>query len=322
MGLDLLAAGVLHKNVSVLLIYTPRIDEPTGDYTGSSESQPGALESASLIFSNIVQDAFNLRVGRFEPAFHPFSSKRSYYLLEGYEVYDYSTPGNDFVFNDNQIGIEATGHFRMGFKYGLGVVNGTGARPDDNKFKDVYLTASQTIGPGDGQSAGQRIGAFAYYGKQPTMLTDSVPSPTGETAGGDNKPYYRFGGSASLNWRTLNLEAMYMRGLDDKKLPEESFGLGGYSKDYEFEGGLAELDCAALSNNRLVASVLYNWVKPLAYVPQSSTITAYSGLLRYYFGDYSAVNVVLHAEYTYRKSKVDYQTTVENIYSLLLDFAF
>ncbi len=231
-GLDLLAAGVMHKNVSVLVIYTPRIDEPFADYTGMDASQPGALESASIIFSNVVPNALNVRVGRFEPAYHLFSSKRSYYLLSPYDVYEYATGGNDFIFGDNQIGVEATGHFRTGFKYGLGVVNGTGAKSDNNKFKDVYLTLSQTIGAGDGQNAGQRIGAFVYYGKQPMIapnMSISAPadstaspdttftmpaaiSPGGEYDGGNNGAYYRYGVSASLNWKTFNLAAMYMRG--------------------------------------------------------------------------------------------------------------
>jgi hypothetical protein len=82
-GFDLLSAGVLHKNISYLLVYTPRLDEPAADHTGSAggsnPSQLGALESAGLVFSNLVKNALNLRVGRFEPAYHPFSSKRSYF---------------------------------------------------------------------------------------------------------------------------------------------------------------------------------------------------------------------------------------------------
>jgi hypothetical protein len=324
MGLDLLAAGVLHKNVSVLVIYTPRIDEPFADYTGTSEAQPGGLESASIIFSNIVPKVLNLRVGRFEPAYHMFSSKRSYYLLGGYEVYDVSTRNNDFLFDDNQIGVEATGHFNMGFKYGLGAVNGTGAKPDNNKFKDMYLTLSQTIGAGDGQNAGQRIGAFVYYGKQPmiapmdTFGTMPPPvSPSGEYNGGNNKPYYRYGGSASFNWKTLNLEAMYVRGLDDKALNAID-----ETKNYEYDGGFVELDYAGLWNNRLVASALYNWVKPPEYDDESPTINAYSALVRYYLGDWTAVNVALHGEYTYRKWEAGETTVAENIYSMLVDFAF
>ncbi|MCJ7612401.1 MAG: hypothetical protein MUP19_09065, partial [Candidatus Aminicenantes bacterium] len=58
-GLDLLAGGVLHKNISFLFIYTPRIDEPpadtTGSGTGDNPAQPAAIESANLVFSNLVQ---------------------------------------------------------------------------------------------------------------------------------------------------------------------------------------------------------------------------------------------------------------------------
>jgi hypothetical protein len=79
LGFDILAAGVLHKNVSFLMIYTPRIDMPSGSYLGpdslnSNASQTGSLESVSLVFSNIIKDALNIRIGRFEPAYHMFSS--------------------------------------------------------------------------------------------------------------------------------------------------------------------------------------------------------------------------------------------------------
>ncbi len=316
MGLDLLVAGVLHKNVSVLLIYTPRIDEPTADFTGSGPSQPGALESASVIFSNLGCSALNVRVGRFEPAFHLISSKRSYYLLESYEIYDFATPANNFLLSDNQTGVELTGHFRMGFKYGAGIVNGSGATPDNNKPKDYYVTLSQKIGPGDGESAGQRIAVFGYYGSQPlAFLSASAASPTGEAASAPNKPLYRFGGAASLNWRTLNLELFFLQGIDDK-----AFSTPTLNKDYDFNGGFAELDYAGLWNNRLVASALFNFVNP----PDSDKerkVNAYSGLLRYYLGDWTAVNVALHAEYTYRRTG-DTNPLKEHIYSMLVDFAF
>ena len=66
-GLDLLAAGVFHKNVSFLLIYTPRIDEPAADFSGpgsgDNPSQLGGLESANIVFSNIVDECAQ-RAGR------------------------------------------------------------------------------------------------------------------------------------------------------------------------------------------------------------------------------------------------------------------
>ncbi len=317
-GLDLLAAGVLHKNVSVLVIYTPRIDEPTDDYLASGPRQPGALESANVVFSNVFGNALNLRVGRFEPAYHLVSSKRSYYLGESYEVYDFPTANNNFLFNDNQVGIEATGHFKTGSKYALGVVNGTGAMPDNNQFKDCYVTLAQTFGAGDGQVAGQRISGFAYYGYAPTGAPAAVMTPpTGDGALGFSKPYYRYGGSLKLNWKSLGLGGLYMRGFDDRVLNALD-----PAKDYEYEGGFAELDYAGLWNNRLVLSGLYNWVNAPCHDTTSGDVTAYSFLTRYYLGDWTAVNVALHGEYTYREVKMGAVTTTENIYSAMVDYAF
>jgi hypothetical protein len=318
-GLDLLMAGVLHKSMSFLLIYAPRIDEPAGYYKGSNNgmypSQLASIESASLVFSNIIQDALNLRIGRFEPAYQAFSLRRSFYLMQPYEIYKFCKPWHSFVFADNQIGLEATGHFNNGFEYGLGVVNGNGADPDNNANKDFYLNLFQTFGQGDGQSAGQRIGAFGYLGWQPTNLPGKVTAPTGETCGRKNKPLYRVGGDVSLNWRTFNLQALFMQGVDDK-----AFNTYDPSKDYTYTGGFAQLDWAGFLNNRLIASVLYNWVRPPC-PDESSTSNAYSALLRYYLGDWTAVNSALHAEYTHKQTG---KTNVfkENIFTVLVDFGF
>jgi hypothetical protein len=318
-GLDLLAAGVLHRNVSFLLIYTPRVDEPAADYTGELDavgpSQFASLESANIVFSNIVQDALNVRVGRFEPAYHAFSSKRSYYLLQPYEIYTFGTPNNNFVFDDNQFGIEATGHFRGGFKYGAGVVNGTGANPDNNIAKDVYVNLTQTFARGDGQSAGQRVGGFAYYGWQPTNLSGTIIAPSGEARGKCNKPFYRVGGDLSLNVGTLNLMSLMMYGADDNGLNPFSV-----SEDYIFWGGFARLDWAGLLNNRLISSIMFNWVQPPEY-DEGRRIRAYSALVRYYLGDWTAVNVALHLEYTYREEG-DFESGKTHDLTALIDFDF
>lgn len=318
-GLDLLAAGVLHKNISFMFIYTPRIDEPAADYkgpdNGTNPAQLASLESANIVFSNVVKDALNFRIGRFELAYHPFSSKRSFYILEPYEIYVFPTPSNSFIFDDNQIGLEATGHFRNGFRYGLGVVNGNGANPDDNSNKDFYLNLFQILGKGDGQSAGQRIGAFGYLGWQPTHLPGKVIAPTGETNGCKNKQFYRAGGDLSLNWSTFNLQALFLQGVDDK-----AFNSLDSTKDYAYTGGFTELDWAGLANNRLIVSVLYNRVQPPCE-DDSRTINAYSALLRYYLGNWTAVNIALHAEYTHRQTgKTD--SYKENIFTMLVDFDF
>jgi hypothetical protein len=318
-GLDLLAAGVLHKNISFLLIYTPRIDDPASDFSGLSDSskpaQYATLESANLIFNNLIQDVLNLRIGRFEPAYHPFSSKRKYYIFEPYEVYTFGTPNNRFNFDDNQIGIEATGHMRCGFKYGLGIANGNGGSPDLNRMKDFYLNLSHTFGKGDGQSAAQRIGAFGYLGWQPTTLPGTIIAPTGETNGKDNNSFYRIGLDGSFNYETFNLGVLFMKGADDKSLNNLD-----PTKKYEYTGGFAQLDWAGLMNNRLVASLMYNWVQPPSY-DSKNQVNAYSALVRYYLGDWSAVNIAVHAEYTFKRTGKDHPID-ENLFALILDFDF
>jgi hypothetical protein len=318
-GLDLLASGVFHKNVSFLLIYTPRIDEPAADFTGAGSgnnpSQLGGLESANIVFSNLIDDALNVRIGRFEPAYHPFSSKRKYYLFQPYEVYNFTTPSNSFVFDDNQMGIEATGHFSSGFKYGLGVVNGNGANPDNNSSKDVYLNTGYTIGRGDGQTSGQRVGVLGYFGWQPADLTGAVPAPTGETNGKNNQMFYRVGVNGSFNYENLNLGLLYLVGQDDSALNTLD-----HSQDYKYTGGLAELNWAGLMNDRVIVSLLYNWVRPPSYDAERK-VDAYTALVRYYLGDWAAVNVALHTEYTFRRTG-DVTKVDEHLLAFVVDFGF
>jgi len=317
-GLDLLSAGVLHKNTSYLLIYTPRLDEPAADHTGSAggtnPSQPGALESASLVFSNLAQEAVNLRIGRFEPGYKPFSSKRSFYLIQSYDVYSFTTPANDFAFDDNQMGLEATGYFRNGFRYAAGVVNGSGANPDNSRAKDLYARVAQVFGRGEGQSAGQRVGLFGYFGWRPTAPGDATSDFAGQGNGTAHKPFSRIGGDISLNWQTVNVHGMFMQGSDDKAIDS------GATENYKYTGGFAQVDYAGLMNNRLIGSVAYSWVTPPTS-DEERRISAFSLLLRYYLGDWTAVNVALHAEYTHREEGKLEKVKTDQL-GLLVDFAF
>jgi hypothetical protein len=318
-GLDLLAAGVLHKNISFFFVYTPRIDEPAADFTGpgngDNPAQLAAIESANVVFSNLIRDKLNLRIGRFEPGFQLLSSKRLYYVLQPYEIYTFAGTRNSFDFSANHIGIEATGRFKPGLKYALGYINGSGANPDNNKFNDVYLALSKTFGPGEGQSAGQRIGVFGYLGWQPTDFANPVVSPAGDINGHDNRSFTRIGGDMSLNWKTLNLQAMAFRGVDNRAFNEID-----PTNNYRFWGGVVELSWAALANNRLVGSLMYNWVRPPGDYGVHR-VDAYSALARYYLGSWSAVNIALHAEYTHRAAG-SVLPIKENLFTLLLDFDF
>src|SRR5512135_377108 len=318
-GLDLFSGGVLNKNISYLFVYTPRIDEPAADFTGpgagDNPRQLAAVESAAVIFSNIVRDKLNLRVGRFEPDFHLLSSRRSYYLLQPYEIYNFAGTRSSFDFAANQLGLEATGRFKPGLRYAVGYINGTGGNPDNNKFNDLYLTLSKVFCKGEGQSAGQRVGAFGYLGWQPTSTGGSIISPLGDLNGMANRTYYRVGGDISLNWKTFNLEGLAFFGSDNR-----AFNTVDPTLRYDFWGGLAELDWAGCPNNRLVGSLLYNWVRPPSY-NGIHRVDAYSALVRYYIGSWSAVNVAVHAEYTHRVSGSIVKLK-EDLITLLIDLAF
>jgi len=319
-GLDLLAGGVLHKNISFFFVYTPRIDEPAANYIGPGDgnnpSQLAAIESANVVFSNIIQDKLNLRIGRFEPGFQLLSSKRLYYILQPFEIYNFAGSSSSYDFSANQIGIEATGRFNPGLKYAVGYINGSGANPDINKFNDLYFALSKTFGKGEGQSAGQRVGVFGYLGWQPTSYAGSIISPVGDIGGHGNRTFSRIGADISLNWETLNLQAMAFRGEDDK-----AFNPVDLTRNYVFWGGVVELDVAVLANNRLVGSVMYNWVRPPSYDIANAKVDAYSALVRYYLGSWSAVNVALHAEYTHRIPG-SISPPKEDLFTLLLDFDF
>jgi hypothetical protein len=317
-GLDLQAAGLMRTNLAFLFMYTPRIDEPSADFAGTSDddvepAQEAELEAVNLVFSNIIEDMLNVRVGRFEPAYRPLSSHRSYYLFAPYEVYEFTTPSNSFVFDDNQIGLEATGRWSDGFKYAAGVVNGTGGYADNNEAKDLYVTVSKTLGPGEGQTSGQRIDLFTYYGWQPTGLPGPVTSPTGETDGTCNVSFCRIGAAGSLNWKSLNLRGLFLKGQDDEGLNASHPG-----EKYTYTGGLVEVDWVGLPDNSLVASGMYNWVRPPSY-DSDRKVSAFAALVRYYVGTMKAVNMALHAEYSHRRTG-KHQPFKENQIEVVLDF--
>jgi hypothetical protein len=106
-----------------------------------------------------------------------------------------------------------------------------------------------------------------------------------------------------------------MNGVDDKELNSLSAG-----EDYSYTGGLTQIDWAGLANNRLVASGIYNWVRPPCYDAERQT-DAFSALLRYYLGGWKAVNIALHTEYTRRKTGKD-DPLEENELAFILDFDF
>ncbi len=319
-GLDLLAAGVLHKNISFLFVYTPRIDEPAADYTGSANgtnpAQLAGIESANIVFSNIVRDKLNLRVGRFEPGFQMMSAKRSYYLLQPFEIYQLRRLAEQLRLLGQPH--RGRGHrevqARPQVRAGLHQRDGGRSRQQQVERRLSAPWPRPSARAKDRRPASASASSAISAGSRRTSSAASCP-PAATSTATPTRPISRIGGNISLNWKTFNFQGMAFQGADDMAFNELEPTL-----DYKFWGGIVQLDWAGLPNNRLVGSIMYNWVDPPDY-DAARQVRALSGLVRYYLGSWYAVNVALHAEVTHRQ--VGAVTPVkDNLFTLLLDFDF
>lgn len=285
---DLLAAGLLARNIGVFMVYPPKIEESTG-----VDQQPGTIEMANVIFSNVIPELLNVRVGRFEPAYVPFSVKRSL-TVSPYEIYAVASPLGVSMSN-TQTGLELTGYTRTGLSYAGGWVNGSDNKEADDSPADFYARVAQVIGNGGGQTAGQRIGLTGYYGKASKVVGDPRES------------VIRAGVDASLNYKVINLGVQYLWGQDRKADTNND--------NIDFSGGFAEL--SYLPATYFVGFARYDWVNTQDDLSGDSQRWTVGG--RYYFAD----PLALHCEYSNRNKKVNGNPDLkENFFTTRLDFIF
>jgi hypothetical protein len=286
-GLDILSGGLFGRNIGYFLIYPPEIGSSRG-----VAGQDGTLEMANVIISNLHSTWLNVRAGKFEPAYAVFSVKRSL-SASPYEIYDTAFPGGT-AFSETQEGVEVTGYGR-GLSYAAGYINGSPTNKSDDAPQDVYGRIAYVFGPGEGQTAGQRVGFVAYHGQARPLF------------GGSRKGFTRVGVDASLNVAQLNVALQYLYGRDDKSL----WGMGD---DVTFSGFFAE--------------AIWMPVVPLAVfgrfdivdMPEgiNQDITRYTVGTRYYL----ATNLALHAEYSRRQVDQPGDDATEDFFTARLDFAF
>ncbi len=291
-GLDVLSDGVIGPHLGYELVAPPQVADSRG-----VEGQDGQIESASVIVRKICDSPwFNLRVGRFEPAYTAFSVKRQL-SISPYEAYDYG-PAGVAVFSDAQEGLEVTG-YGHGFHYAAGYLNGSGTNLDSDNPSDVYARAAVVLGPGEGQTAGQRIGVSGYLGKA---------RPDTSLGLGDRQTFSRLGIDASLNYTTFNLAAQYLYGRDDKSL-------WGATDKVHWSAWFAELswqprtDCVAFARyDRVVTPDIVN-----------EDIARWTGGVRYYL----AGSLALHAEYSQQTLETPApDDPTQETTAVRLDFAF
>ncbi|HEY3411801.1 MAG TPA: hypothetical protein VGM51_01960 [Armatimonadota bacterium] len=289
-NLDILSAGLLDRNIGYMLVYPPKIEASRGVV-----GQPGTLEMASVVLSNPKTSWLNVRAGRFEPGALAFSVKRSL-TFSPYEIYNFTFPGGTPL-SDTQTGVELAGFARGGTAYTAGWLNGAATNNDNQSADDFYIHATHVIGPGEGQTAGQRIGLMGYAGKAKPSAFDG---PT------DRKAISRIGVDASLNFKQVNLALQYLHGKDDK-------ALWGTADDVKYSGGFAEL--SFLPSTRIVGFGRYDWVK----TPRSVS----AGIKRWTIGGryYLADSMAIHAEYSDRRqAQPDDDNAKERLFVFGLDF--
>jgi hypothetical protein len=297
-GLDLLSAGLLGSKIGFFMIYTPQIAEQRG-----VAGQEGSLEMASVVFSNLgCSPWFNLRVGRFEPAYVPLSVKREL-SVSPLEVYDMTFPEGP-AFSMTQSGLELSGHGAAPFRYAAGIVGGSDTNRSIDSPSDVYGRVSYVVGPGEGQTAGQRIGVLGYMG---------CARPGG--SGGKRESFYRFGADASLNVSMVNLAGQFLYGSDDKTLWPGSDATE--TEDVTWWGGFGELTVMPTVN--LAGFARFDYVNMPDVRDQDVTRMTAGG--RFYFED----NVALHCEISQRSVKAvvaDADDAKETFVTARVDFAF
>jgi hypothetical protein len=253
---------------------------------------------ANVVFSRLTSLNLNARVGRFEGAWLPFSAKRSL-TFSPYEIYSFAGPGG-LALDETQTGIELAGASRCGLRYAAGWVDGSTTNRASDSPGDFYFRLAKIFGAGEAQTAGQRLGAVAYFGEaRPTDIT--VPD-TGRQS------LNRYGLDAALTSREWSLDLQYLSGKDDA-------GLTGGTADFDISGGF--LQASYLPSTKWVAVGRYDWVNtPLG--PEAD-ISRWTVAARYYFAD----NIALHAEYSHRSQDFfGAADATEKFFVTRLDWAF
>jgi len=293
-GLDILSGGLLGPRIGFFLIYVPGIEATRG-----VAGQDAALEMASVVFSGLARDRLTVRTGRFEPAYAALSVKRQL-SASPYEVYDYSFPGGP-KFSDTQTGVEARGGGHGCIRAIAGLVGGSGTNRDEDPPQDGYVRVEGVLGPGEGQTAGQRLGLTGYLGRARPDVSVGASTDRAEC-------FDRLGVDASLNARGLSLAAQYLWARDGGPL----WGQGDHVC---WSGGFVELSATPATNTAGFAR--FDLVREPSFIDR--TVTRFTAGGRFYFED----NVTLHVEYSHQNMSAPdvVDDATEDFLAVRVDFA-
>jgi hypothetical protein len=336
-GLDVLSFGILARDISFAIVYTPGLSS-SGFYTAPSNLDSD-LESAWVKLDNLFKSNYllNVKVGKYELDL-PMSEKRlptlntpvviyhyqagTPYLSAGMNenAFTYGNP-NSFALGENQPGLELAGIKETPghgyFRYSLNALsnaNITGPNTGGGRGLNFYGHVTQSYG-GYGVISGQRVGIFGMYGDAPTVDNPGCATPgTCGPVSGNGQSFYRVGLDASLTaLHQFNLILAGMRAVDSKDLLVSTVGAPScvapcVANDAVWYGGFAELDYNPKQLPLWLFIYRYDMIRndrqgqstnPKGY----NDINSHTLMARYYFHISDRTDTTLHFEYNYTGDK-------------------
>lgn len=340
-GLDILSFGLLHRNISFGVVYTPGLG--SAGFGANSTAGEGDLEAAFVRLNNLERflggrgDTYlaNLKVGKFELDV-PFSEKRSPTLNTPFVMYHYQsgTPysavlsnlnasryntysnPNDFAIGENQPGAELAGIASTPgdgyFRYSLTAMSNSNLNTGNvggGRGTNFFGHITQSFG-GYGIVTGQRVGVFGVYGTAPTVVNASCPSCA--AVAGSGQPFYRVGADVSLTFDgQWNLFGAFMHANDSKDL-FLSQGITN-AQNAAWNGAFVELDwyptlMPFVHMQGWLLTYRYDLIRndrqgDPTFSKSYNDVDSHTFLARYYLHQSSRTDIAIHAEYNTFRAK-------------------
>jgi hypothetical protein len=312
-GLDIWTAGTLSKNISFQVL------------PSMGEGDSFHFESAWVRFDNLLNSPWlNVKVGKFE--LDNLLSEKRFLTLSGvggsWASYHF-LPQNDSNgfggIGDNQLGVELAGHNKNSYtRYSIallssvdgnpGLTTSLGGIPNPNTARtyDVMVNVNQGFAvKGLGV---QRIGAFGYFGQNPTYYLTSDGTPV---KGQGNRSFSRVGAFGWWFIKDLDVETFYLHGQDNVYLGNgvavnDPNGLPPGAVGPTWNGGFLEAHYTI--NPQFILTGRYELVHmsrqanpDLAATPNLGNVDSFTIGYRWYPIMLSRAGLAIHNEYSQSK---------------------
>jgi len=212
------------------------MEEDISFYTGFhlfEEGEFGSLGRSFIQFSNLLSGKIpryllNIRIGQFIPEAVPFANHRGL-TQTPYATNVFSAGGGlatghahgggeSFVFESNQLGIEARGVIKSRLRYGIGLVNGSATEAENNSAKDGYFRLAYKHGGigFDGSGGGSELSATSLVDNAITLGSFAYLGALDNSAAGPKDlKVRRMGLDVSVTRGALNVFGAYVTGSDE-----------------------------------------------------------------------------------------------------------